>query len=374
MNGHINTLQDLTIVSKGSVSLDYAYFPEGIHLIICAQQAFLRNTRFERTSSIGVCGCDVVLDGASFVQPATLYYRVHSEKVSARGYDSAPDDSVDGSVPPGESLQVTAGAEFGSARDAAFQAHALPQPRLLSVRYASVGQLTIIDVNLFSCRFEGAQSLDAMIIEGTGLFEVVPRTVYRVFSLKLHVQMRARRQIIAEETIWRRGHRRSILAGRQPETGLKAASGTVEASRIAALYRALRKSRELLKDEPGAADFYYGEMEMRRHSSRTRFSERFILFLYWITAGYGLRGSRSIICLVVLALAATVTLQIAGFVGRSPPVVRIALAATAMIGRIPFPNIPPYTSLGEAIRITLGLIGPVLLGLLLLSVRNRLKR
>jgi hypothetical protein len=265
----INTLQDLTIVSKGSVSLDYAYFPEGIHLIICAQQAFLRNTRFERTSSIGVCGCDVVLDGASFVQPATLYYRVHSEKVSARGYDSAPDDSVDGSVPPGESLQVTAGAEFGSARDAAFQAHALPQPRLLSVRYASVGQLTIIDVNLFSCRFEGAQSLDAMIIEGTGLFEVVPRTVYRVFSLKLHVQMRARRQIIAEETIWRRGHRRSILAGRQPETGLKAASGTVEASRIAALYRALRKSRELLKDEPGAADFYYGEMEMRRHSSRT---------------------------------------------------------------------------------------------------------
>jgi Luciferase-like monooxygenase len=34
---------------------------------------------------------------------------------------------------------------------------------------------------------------------------------------------------------------------------------------IATIYRALRKGREDNKDEPGAADFYYGEMEMRRH-------------------------------------------------------------------------------------------------------------
>jgi hypothetical protein len=32
------------------------------------------------------------------------------------------------------------------------------------------------------------------------------------------------------------------------------------------LYRALRKAREDAKDEPGAANFYYGEMEMRRHA------------------------------------------------------------------------------------------------------------
>ena len=37
---------------------------------------------------------------------------------------------------------------------------------------------------------------------------------------------------------------------------------------IAGLYRALRKGREDAKDEPGAADFYYGEMEMRRHDHR----------------------------------------------------------------------------------------------------------
>jgi hypothetical protein len=38
-------------------------------------------------------------------------------------------------------------------------------------------------------------------------------------------------------------------------------------AQAAAAYRALRKSREDNKDEPGAADFYYGEMEMRRHAN-----------------------------------------------------------------------------------------------------------
>jgi hypothetical protein len=34
------------------------------------------------------------------------------------------------------------------------------------------------------------------------------------------------------------------------------------------LYRALRKGREDTKDEPEAADFYYGEVEMRRLARR----------------------------------------------------------------------------------------------------------
>ena len=38
------------------------------------------------------------------------------------------------------------------------------------------------------------------------------------------------------------------------------------AGQIAGLYRALRKGREDTKDKPGAADLYYGEMEMRRHA------------------------------------------------------------------------------------------------------------
>jgi hypothetical protein len=44
------------------------------------------------------------------------------------------------------------------------------------------------------------------------------------------------------------------------------------------------------KHEPGAADFCYDEMEMRRHASSTPWGERVILGAYWLTAGYGLRG------------------------------------------------------------------------------------
>lgn len=62
--------------------------------------------------------------------------------------------------------------------------------------------------------------------------------------------------------------------------------------RLALLYRALGKAQKDSKNQPGAADFYYGEMEMRRHargsaSNRRRASsrgrvERGILTAYWL--------------------------------------------------------------------------------------------
>jgi hypothetical protein len=43
----------------------------------------------------------------------------------------------------------------------------------------------------------------------------------------------------------------------------------VDAERLSVIYRSLRKSLEDAKNEPGAADFYYGEMEARRRSTAT---------------------------------------------------------------------------------------------------------
>ncbi|MFZ3568771.1 hypothetical protein ACOKM5_17605 [Streptomyces sp. BH097] len=63
---------------------------------------------------------------------------------------------------------------------------------------------------------------------------------------------------------------------------------------LAITYRQLRKAREDAKDEPGAADFYYGEMEMRRHSKGRRTAERWLLQIYWLVSGYGLRASRAL--------------------------------------------------------------------------------
>ncbi|MFC8146817.1 hypothetical protein ACFUKV_34545 [Streptomyces paradoxus] len=59
--------------------------------------------------------------------------------------------------------------------------------------------------------------------------------------------------------------------------------------------RQLRKAFEDGKNEPGAADFYYGEMEMRRHErTGTTRAERGLLHDHWMLSGCGLRASRAL--------------------------------------------------------------------------------
>ncbi|MER5599889.1 hypothetical protein [Streptomyces sp. NPDC002265] len=77
---------------------------------------------------------------------------------------------------------------------------------------------------------------------------------------------------------------------------------------VAALYRQLRKAFEDGKNEPGAADFYYGECEMRRHDpTGTTRGERRLLWGYWLLSGYGLRASRAFTWLLA-AMSLTVLL------------------------------------------------------------------
>ncbi|MER7198160.1 hypothetical protein [Streptomyces sp. CB01635] len=77
----------------------------------------------------------------------------------------------------------------------------------------------------------------------------------------------------------------------------------------APVYRALRKGFEDGKNEPGAADFYYGEMEMRhRDRTGTTRAERGLLHGCWLLSGYGLRAVRALGWLAVaMAGAITVT-------------------------------------------------------------------
>jgi hypothetical protein len=48
---------------------------------------------------------------------------------------------------------------------------------------------------------------------------------------------------------------------------------------VAKVYRKLRKSRKDAKDESGAADFYYGEIEMRR-AAAPQWSSEWLSWLY----------------------------------------------------------------------------------------------
>jgi hypothetical protein len=169
---------------------------------------------------------------------------------------------------------------------------------------------------------------------------------------------------------------------------------------LAAVYRELRKGREDAKDEPGAADFYYGEMEMRRHDRRAPPAERLILWLYWLTSGYALRAWRALATLTAVVLVAAVGFAFWGFPDAEPAFRPVGVDAS---GALVYRQVPAedatgaglpeavrfsarsatsllrgpdraLTPAGESLEIALRLLGPVLLGLAVLSIRGRVRR
>jgi hypothetical protein len=174
-------------------------------------------------------------------------------------------------------------------------------------------------VDLSACRFAGAHNLDRLRLEGGSSFAPTPRD-YRVTP----------RQAIAEEHEWRATHSTPLSASdwHLEEYALPedVPASRLSARDIATVYRDLRKGREDNKDEPGAADFYYGEMEMRRLAGRRTPSrarqagrptkdrgEHTILTLYWLVSGYGLRASRALISLALTVVLFAALLYLWGF-------------------------------------------------------------
>ena len=168
-------------------------------------------------------------------------------------------------------------------------------PSLESLRGADAANLSVADVDLSRCGFAGARLLDQLRLEGRCVFDHTPTGIWTGLAWP-PVWRWSRRQSLAEERSWRATTRK--WAGWSDTRSEDAAQ--IEPERLAALYRQLRKAQEDAKNEPGAADFYYGEMEMRRHARSTPLAERHIVALYWAVSGYGLRATRSLVALSIL--------------------------------------------------------------------------
>jgi hypothetical protein len=258
---------------------------------------------------------------------------------------------------------------------------------LISLRRAKVGNLELSGVDLQACRFEGAHGLDRMRLEFVQFAETPASWQWRRFPWRW-----TRRQALAEEHQWRHSERQQDgwyaddlrLAGEE--------IGPLAPERIAEIYRMLRKGREDSKDEPGAADFYYGEMEMRRQKPEraaragsvagseglvTRsagWGERLTLSLYWLVSGYGLRASRALFALAVTIALGAVLLDLFGFEPQRGPAngtLLFSLESSVSLLRAPEAEL---TAGGEVIQIVLRLAGPLFFGLTLLSLRGRVKR
>jgi len=329
--------------------LDGAVFSQRVQLEAATAVLCARRARFLAGVRSRLRWASVVLDDADLAAPASLAgvppFPDLREQDAARRWER---------LPPGPPAQRW-------------------RPRLLSLCRADVAGLRVANVDLRACRFNGTHNLDKLRIEGEPLFA------------RTRGWWRARRMTLAEEQQWRASRPGRWRPGDwyPPACQPPASKNVAEAHpvlapvQLAALYRELRKGREDAKDEPGAADFYYGEMELRRHNRDAPWAERLVLWLYWLVSGYGLRGLRALVWLAVVVVGLAAVLQAVGFNGGDPPFRDALIYAAQSTVSIPSSNVALTDHVswaGEVLRIVLRLAGPLLLGLALLSVRNRVKR
>lgn len=276
-----------------------------------------------------------------------------------------------------------------------------------------MSQLTVADVDLGWCRFAGAHQLDKLRLEGRSPFNRPPRG-WRAGWAWLPIWRWSPRRVLAEEHPWRARRRKSGgWATDVPRSDLVAAAAPwVGPERLAVLYRSLRKAFEDAKNEAGAGDFYYGEMEARRHARTTGRGERALLTVYWMISGYGQRAGRTLAALVLLIGVLFTLLTQFGLPASTAVQQMTATVPAATAGQNQeitvdvkpvAPTLPPQEQrwtadrMDKAIRIAVGSVvfrdsgtpltrtgtwtvmagralGPLLLALAALAIRARVKR
>ncbi|WXK81512.1 pentapeptide repeat-containing protein [Streptomyces sirii] len=361
------------LVCAGEVKLSGAVFSGPATLSFAARRLGCRRTRWLSTAALRLRYATVDFAHAVFEYPLTIAAEAH------------PFALPDGRPVTEQALAGTPDATV----------------RMASLRGVDAAHLVLADVDLSRCLFAGTVHLDQLRLEGICSFdEVPPGTHWRRWRLTRFTQ----RRTLAEEHHWRASQPTAVRGWNVAVFG----AGHVGPAQLAPVYRALRKAFEDSKNEPGAADFYYGEMEMRRHdrTSTTR-AERGLLHGYWMLSGYGLRASRALGWLAAAMLVTIVLLMGFGLPEDSP-----RQEATGTVppggGRVSFvidkeePRNPTgnrftgkrfekavnvtlnsvvfrssgqdLTTTGTYIEMTSRVTEPVLLGLAVLSIRSRVKR
>jgi hypothetical protein len=232
-------------------------------------------------------------------------------------------------------------------------------PTIVTVQGADAGAMTFAHVNMTRCIFSGAHGLSEITLEPTVKLLQSPR-------------LTARRRCIADEFAWRATlSRLRSWRWRRSDTP----QAKLRASEVAGVYRSLRRAYESRSDQPGAADFYYGEMEMRRNSLDAGFPEWAIVSAYWLLSGYALRAWRVCFWLVCLLLGGGYAMARWGFVFRTRFYTGFMhLVRSAVPGLRPTYHDAIVSQTGTWLQIAFAILTPLLLALLVLALRNRVRR
>ncbi|WP_369383067.1 pentapeptide repeat-containing protein [Streptomyces sp. cg36] len=372
------------LVCAGEVALSRVVFGTAVTIEAAAARVRCDRTRWESTATMRLRHAQLDLTGAVLTQP--LAVSAHPVPFTSRAPVPTP-------LPePG-----------------------LPGPgtvRITSLGAVDTAHLVLTDVDLSGCLFADAFHLDQVRLRGRRLrFAEVPRGVRWRHGLPRHW---TRRKTLLEEHHWRATAYpappgapadQCWRPGRTPSDPDR----TLGPGDLAVLYRDLRKAFEDGKNEPDAADFYYGECEMRRHDHDRPRAERALLAGYWALSGYGLRASRALGWLLTAMTSTVLAMMLWGLPTHDPePVTTGTLPATGRPLRLttqnPDPQLRgPYTRrfsadrTEKAVRVVVNSVvfrssgqnltpagtytemasrftEPVLLALAALAIRGRVKR
>jgi hypothetical protein len=358
------------------LDLSLAVFEQPVIIEATAARVRCHRTRWENTATLRLRHATVDLADAVPTQPLAI--TTHPTPFTNSAGDVLDDSSV------GQDSTV----------------------KVASVRGVDASHLVLTDVVLSCCQFTGAFHLDQIRIEGTCAFADTPARWrwHRGRPVRW-----TRRRTLAEEHHWRAlptspaGHS-YWQTGQYPD-----ASHVPGPDDLAAVYRQLRKAFEDAKNEPDAADFYYGEMEMRRHDHSRPPTERALLTAYWAVSGYGLRASRALAWLLAAMTLTIVAMLAIGLPAHDPQprttgtltgghtiwvttdtpdpghptgpltdrftVHRAAKASEVVVNSVVFRSSGQnLTTIGTWIEMLSRLAEPTLLALAALAVRNRVKR
>jgi hypothetical protein len=357
------------MASDGAIIFNGASFENPVILEASATDLAFQQTDWSSTGVLRIRRAKTDLSGATFASAMTV-------ATNLKPFLSVDGDAIDDSIDSGS-----------------------VQAKITSLQGTDVSKLLLVDIDLQECRFTGSMHLDQIRLEGECQFSSSPRGIHYA---GWRITRWSQRRVLAEEAEWR--------SSRPSPRGWNAPSMTasVAPAALSATYRHLRKSFEDSKNEPDAADFYYGEMEMRRNDGNRPLSERYLLALYCLVSGYGLRAVRALIWLGITMVATLATLVLWGLPSHAPtafssgvirgntfqevtttpkpvnptgPLLsrvtpqRIERGFRIVVNSVVFRSSgQALTTSGTYIEMSSRLVEPVFLGLALLAIRGRLKR
>ncbi|MER6145913.1 pentapeptide repeat-containing protein [Streptomyces sparsogenes] len=263
----------------GAMDLSDVVFGTAVIIEVAATALICRRTRFASTAALRLRYASVDLSDAGLEFPVTVNAR-------PRPFTSS-------------------GREVGE------EGLVSPQVQVVSLQGVDAAHLVLADIDLTECRFAGTVHLDQLRLEGLYQLPFAPPGVRRLGPLPVRYTPR---RTLAEEHHWRHIRRADPGGWSQAPPGVDVLSPAA----LAPIYRQVRKAFEDGKHEPGAADFYYGEMEMRRHAHDIPVSERLLLTAYWALSGYGLRAARAFAWLLVAMSATVVAMMLWGLPKDDP--------------------------------------------------------